>query len=148
MEGLDKIFKKEKTGELVLSLLFIIYIIFGYKTPALLAKAIDNIFGKVIVVIIAILLFAKCHPILGVLGFIVAYVLIKRSEIKTGTYGIENYMPTEEKKASNLSFYNQFPYTLEEEMVSKMAPIEHTVSGKPSYSPVLENNHDASPILV
>jgi len=52
-------------------------------------------------------------------------------------------MPTEEKKASNLTAFNQFPYTLEQEMVSKMAPIEHTVYEPSSFVPLLDNTHDA-----
>jgi hypothetical protein len=57
-------------------------------------------------------------------------------------------MPTEEKKASQLTAYNQFPYTLEQEVVKKMAPIVQPVSSltKPSYKPLLDNLYDASPL--
>ena len=60
-------------------------------------------------------------------------------------------MPSEEKKESQFTAYNQFPYTLEQEIVKKMAPI-HRMGGttlfesKPSYKPLLEDLHDASPI--
>jgi hypothetical protein len=146
MESFDSLFKKQNMGQVILLILFIIYLLAGYKTPELLARGIDTIIGKIVVVVVAILLFCKCNPILGVLGFVVAYVLIRRSEMKTGTYALERYMPTEEKKASNLTAFNQFPYTLEQEMVSKMAPIEHTVYEPSSFVPLLDNTHDALPV--
>jgi hypothetical protein len=146
MESFDSLFKKQNMGQLILLILFIIYLLAGYKTPELLANGIDTIIGKMTVVFVALILFSKCHPILGVLGFVVAYELIRRSQIKTGTYALERYMPTEEKKASNLTAFNQFPYTLEQEMVSKMAPIEHTVYEPSSFVPLLDNTYDALPV--
>jgi hypothetical protein len=146
MDALKDLLKKEKMGQVLLSIVFIIYLIMGYKTPEVVANMVDNILGKTVVVIVAILLFSCCNPILGVLGLVVAYELIRRSEIKTGNHALRNYMPTEEKKASCLNAFNQFPYTLEQEMVSKMAPIQHTVSSDAPYVPILDNNYDATPI--
>ena len=146
MDAFKDLLKKEKMGQVLLSIIFLIYLIMGYKTPTVLANMVDNTLGKLVVIVIAILLFSCCNPILGILGFIVAYELIRRSEVKTGNYALRNYMPTEEKKASCLTAFNQFPYTLEQEMVSKMAPIQHTVSSDAPYVPVLDNNYDATPI--
>ena len=44
--------------------------------------------------------------------------------------------------------FNQFPYTLEQEVVKTMAPIVQSgsVLTKPSFKPFLETDHDASPI--
>jgi hypothetical protein len=49
---------------------------------------------------------------------------------------------------SQFSAFNQFPYTLEQEVVKKMAPIVRSGStlSKPSYKPLLDNLYDASPI--
>jgi hypothetical protein len=57
-------------------------------------------------------------------------------------------VPTETKKSSNLSAMNQFPYTLEQEVVKKMAPIKQTEDTQtPStFSPILDNLYDAAPI--
>ncbi len=146
MDAFKDLLKKEKMGQVLLSILFIIYLIMGYKTPEVVANLIDNTLGKIVVVILALLLFSCCNPILGILGLVVAYELIRRSEVRTGNYALRNYMPTEEKKASCLNAFNQFPYTLEQEMVSKMAPIQHTVSADAPYVPILDNNYDATPI--
>jgi hypothetical protein len=45
--------------------------------------------------------------------------------------------------------YNQFPYTLEQEVVKKMAPLNKAdTSGSNTYSfnPVLDDLHDAAPV--
>jgi len=149
MDSFQDLFKKKNMGELLLAILFIIYLIMGYKTPTVLANVVDTTYGKVIVVLVALLLFANTNPVLGVLGFFVAYNLISKSEVVTGTFGLNNYMPTEEKKYSALTMYNQFPYTLEQEVVKKMAPLNKAdTSGSNTYSfnPVLDDLHDAAPV--
>lgn len=149
MDNFQDLFKKRNIGELLLSILFIIYLIMGYKTPSVLAHVVDTIYGKAAVVLIALILFANSNIILGVLGFLVAYNLITKSEIVTGSYGLNNYLPTEKKKYSALTSYNQFPYTLEQEIVKKMAPINKSdTSGSNTYSfnPVLDDLHDAAPV--
>jgi len=149
MNNLQDLFKKKNIGELLLGVLFVIYLLLGYKTPSVIANVIDTLYGKVIVVVIAMILFAHTNPILGVLGFFVAYHLINNSEVVTGTYGLNKYLPTEEKKYTAMTMYNQFPYTLEQEVVKKMAPLNHSITdGSTNYSfnPVLDDLHDAAPI--
>jgi len=65
----------------------------------------------------------------------------------TGTYAMSNYLPSEESKVIDFTKYNDFPVTLEEEVVSQMAPI--VVSNESThlnYQPILEGLHDAAPI--
>ena len=149
MNTFTDLLKKENAGQVVLIILFLIYLIMGYQTPEPLAQLIDTTYGKVIVVIIAIVLFISANPILGVIGFFVAFDLIRRSTVATGTYALDKYAPTEKKKATNLSAYNQFPYTLEQEMVKKMAPAKtggDLLTVAASYTPVLDNLYDAAPL--
>ena len=140
---------KKNIGESILAVLFLIYLILGYKTPHMLAGWVDSLYGKVVVVLVAIILFLKTNPILGILGFFVAYHLISSSSEVTGTFGLEEYLPTEKKKYSEMTEYNQFPYTLEQEVVKKMAPINRTGYSSPnvySFHPVLDNLHNASSV--
>ena len=84
------------------------------------------------------------NHIVGVLGLVAAYVLIQRSANKTGTVGVKNYLPTEAKKSSHLSAMNQFPVTVEEEVISKMLPSTNNRDlMPPEFKPVLDNIHDA-----
>jgi len=148
MDYLSDLFKKENMGQVILVILFLIYIIVGYKTPTGLATLVDNTLGQLVVVAIALALLTCCNPILGVLGLLVAFLLIHRSSIATGTAALNTYYPTEQKKFSELTAYNQFPYTLEQEVVNKMAPINHTEdpNAAANFMPILDNIHDAAAV--
>jgi hypothetical protein len=143
------LFEKKNLGQLTLIILFLIYLIMGYNIPYSLAVLIDSVWGKVIVVGFAIILFAQSNPILGILGFFVAYKLIMSSSIESGNYGIQNYIPTEEKKYAKMINNNVYPYTLEQEIVKLRAPIYHYNSDTTSYSftPVLDNQYNAASVL-
>ena len=148
MDSFSSLFKKEHMGELILVILFIIYLIMGYKTPEPVASMIDSIGGKIVIILIVIYMFMHTHPILAILSLFVAFDLIRRSSLTTGIDALKRYAPSEEKKSSQFSAFNQYPYTLEQEVVKKMAPIIQSGStlSKPSYKPLLENLYDASPI--
>ena len=148
MEEFSGLFKKENMSQLALAILFIIYLIMGYKTPEMVANVVDTLVGKVVIFIIVIMMFMHANPILAVLALFVAFDLIRRSSEATGIDALKKYLPTEEKKASQFTAFNQYPYTLEQEVVKKMAPIVQSGSSltKPSYKPLLENLHDASSI--
>ena len=134
-------------SQLVLVVLFIIYLLMGYKTPASVASMIDTTVGKIVVALIALLLFAYSNPILGVLGIFVAYQLVRGASIKTGMAALEEYYPTEEKKWTPFTPAHQFPYTLEQEMVKKMAPQKfNTNYVKATYKPTLEDTYDAASV--
>ena len=146
MESFSSLFKKQHMGELVLAILFIIYLIMGYKTPEPVANLVDTLVGKIVIFIIVIYLFSNANPILAVLSLFVAFDLIRRSSAATGIDALQKFAPTEEKKMSQFTAFNQFPYTLEQEVVSKMAPIVRSGTSltSASYKPMLDNLHDAS----
>ena len=139
MEEFSSLFKKQHIGELSLVILFIIYLIMGYKTPEPVANAVDTMIGKIVILMIVVYLFMHSNTILAVLSLFVAFDLIRRSSVSTGIDALRQYEPTELKKSSQFTALNQFPYTLEQEVVKKMA---HIVQGgssmnKASYSPIL-----------
>jgi hypothetical protein len=148
MESFSSLFKKEHMGELILVILFIIYLIMGYKTPEPVAGLVDSLGGKIVLFIIVIYLFMHCSSVLAVLALFVVFDLIRRSSAATGIDALKRYAPSEEKKSSQFTAFNQFPYTLEQEVVKKMAPIIQSSSSlsPPSYKPLLENLYDASPL--
>jgi len=148
MESFSSLFKKEHRGELILAILFIIYLILGLKTPEPIANIVDSLVGKIVIFIIVVSLFMHANPILAVLSLFVAFDLIRRSSMATGLDALQKYAPSEQKKSSQFTAFNQFPYTLEQEVVAKMAPIARSGSSlsSASYKPLLENTYDASPI--
>jgi len=146
MDGFSSLLKKEHMGQLTLSILFIIYLILGCKTPEPIANVIDTLVGKIVIFIGVIYLFMNSNPILAVLALFVAFDLIRRSSLTTGIDALKRFAPSEEKKTSQFTAFNQFPYTLEQEVVKKMAPIIQSGSSltKAAYKPLLDNIHDAS----
>jgi hypothetical protein len=148
MESFSSLFKKEHMGELVLVILMIVYLILGFKTPEPVASIIDSLVGKVVIFIVVIYLFMHANPILAVLSLFVAFDLLRRSSMTTGLDALQRYAPSEQKKSSQFTAFNQFPYTLEQEVVAKMAPIMKSGSSitQASYKPLLDNIHDASPL--
>ena len=148
MDSFTELLKKEHMGELILVILMVIYIILGMKTPDLIANMIDNVVGKVVIILVVIYLFMRANPILAVLAALVAFDLMRRSSNTTGIAALQAYAPSEKKKMSQFTAFNQFPYTLEQEVVAKMAPIVHSGSSLNSatYKPLLENLYDAAPL--
>jgi hypothetical protein len=148
MERFSQLFKKQHMGELVLVILFIVYLILGLKTPEPIANIIDTLVGKIVIILIVIYLFMHANPILAVLALFVAFDLIRRSSAATGIDALKKYAPSEEKKISQFTAFNQFPYTLEQEVVAKMAPIMKSGFSltQASYKPLLDNLYDASPL--
>ena len=148
MDSFRELFKKEHMGEFILVVILIIYLILGMKTPDLIANIVDNVIGKVVIILVVIYLFMHSNPILAVLAAFVAFDLIRRSSATTGISALQAYAPSEKKKMSQFTAFNQFPYTLEQEVVAKMAPIAHSGSSlnNATYKPLLENLYDAAPV--
>ena len=147
MDYFTTLFDKKNMPQLALSVLFVIYLVMGYKIPEGVATMVDSPIGKVVVVLVALMLFAYSNPILGVLALLVAYQMIKSASIKTGMAGLEQYYPTEQKKWSPFTPAHQFPYTLEQEVVKNMTTQKfNTDYVKAPFRPTLEDTHDASPL--
>lgn len=148
MDSFTELFKKEHMGEFILIVLMIIYLILGLRTPDLIANMVDNIIGKVVIILVVVYLFMHANPILAVLAALVAFDLMRRSNETTGLGALAAYAPSEQKKMSQFTAFNQFPYTLEQEVVAKMAPIVRSGSSlmPASYKPLLDNLHDATPL--
>jgi hypothetical protein len=148
MEGLSGLFKKENMGELALAILLIVYLVLGFRTPDAVAGMVDTLVGKIVMFVIVIFLFLHANPLLAVLALFVAFDLMRRSSVTTGIDALQKFAPSEEKRTSQFTAYNQFPYTLEQEVVAKMAPMVSAGSSltQASYKPMLDNLYDASPV--
>jgi len=148
MNILGDLFSRKNLGQLILAILFVVYLSLQAKTPPAVADMVDTLAGKIVVIVVALFLFSISNPILGILGFFVAYQLIVSSSIETGNNALDAYLPTENKKMNNMTAINQFPYTLEQEVVKKMAPLNQPkeAEDQAEYRPILNNLNDAAPI--
>jgi hypothetical protein len=144
MESYKDLLKKSNQHQLILLVVFILYILLNVQTPNMLATLIDNIYGNIVVVLMALFVLTRMNPIVGVVALYAAYELIQRSSVTTGSAAIRRYLPTEIKKGKHFSAFNQFPVTLEEEVVKQMAPLVET-SGPNHlhYKPVANETYNA-----
>ena len=144
MVKLTNVLGLQKGSHPVLGALFILYIIMPIDMPQDLSTFINSIIGRVVVLLLALSVFTKSNAIVGVLGLVAAYTLIKRAEGLESPLNSSKFIPSEVSKASDFSEFNQFPVTLEEEVVSQMAPLVHSSSSdNATYKPILESVHDA-----
>jgi hypothetical protein len=145
MESVGSLFEKDHMGQLILSIILIIYLIMGFKLPLPVAKIVDSLLGKIAILGIVTYMFSRVNPVLSLLSILVAFDLIRKSYISTGNFGLNNFVPSELMKSNQLTAFNQFPYTLEQEVIAKRAPIYNGGSlGKAPYRPFMENLHDAA----
>ena len=149
MDSLKDLFTKKHMPEIVLASLFVLYLVMGYQMPEGVATIVDSTIGKIVVVVVTLMLFAYSKPILGILALLVVYQLIKSSSVQTGMAGLEEYYPTESKKWTPFTPTNQFAYTLEQEVVKKMANQKfNTEYVKAPFRPILDDTHDAAPLSI
>jgi len=144
MELLNSLFSKKNIGQLILAILFIIFLLSNFSVPYSLAKIIDTKIAVVIIVVILILLVCYVNPLVSILAVLVAYELMKRSASRVGKTNLEDYYPVQEKKWSPFNSHHQFPYTLEQEVVNKMTKnVFNSTPSKASYKPVVDNTYNA-----
>ena len=93
---------------LLLVVLLTIFIVFEVPLPEFVSELVDNPVGKVAVAA-ASLCMLSVNPLVGVLSIIAAFVLIQRSSVGTGSFGLNNFLPTESKKSQQLNAMNDFP---------------------------------------
>jgi hypothetical protein len=134
----------KKKHESVLLLLLLVYIVFDVQTPNVLSEYINNMYGTIAILVGALYIMSTVNPILGVIGLFAAYELIQRSAGKTLSSAMHKFVPSERKKDNQMKALNNFPVTLEEEVVADMAPlVKHPGKGL-NYKPASENTHNAS----
>lgn len=139
--NLNQLFSKDKIGENILIGLLVLFLVIGKPIPQPLNSYIDTPLGIVVLIIVALSLFAY-SSVLGVVGLFVAYQIMR----KTGTFAMGLYMPSEEKKwQSSSKDYNRTNDTLEEEVIRTMAPMVNPglMASTGDFAPSLDNTHDA-----
>jgi len=146
MNSFSSLLNKEHRSQLILTIILIAYLILGLQTPQPIAFLVNNMVGKLVIFLIVIYMFLHMNPILAVISLVAAFDLIRRSSNTVYNDLLQTYIPSEENKMGQFTAFNQFPYTLEQEVVKKMAPIVQSSSSlsQASYKPLLDDTHDAS----
>ena len=112
--------------EITALVVFIIYIIFPFKTPSFLSGVVNTPIGLIVVLVITLYLFFYTNPILGIVYIFVAYELLRRSSlVKTGDSYIVQSTPSEIKRTNEMVQMNPVrTVTLEEDVIATMAPAQ------------------------
>ena len=139
-----EVFMKNK-HHVLLSILFVVFIVSDIQIPEGVAVVLDSIVGKAFVCIVALSLLSV-SPIVGVLALITAYELIRRSSNKSGNNSIYKYAPSTHKRDKELLLLQEQPYTVEEEVIAYMLPRTSgdTIDKKSEFKPVQNNLHSAA----
>lgn len=134
--------------EIILFIVFVLYIIFPINTPHALIPFINSSFGLAFILVVTLSIFFYTTPILAILAILVAYEIIRRScsnnssvnnkYNNTDMINIPEYNPpTQEKKDEKMLEMNPVKVeSLEEEVVLKMAPV-----GKSDPSTYIETSY-------
>lgn len=141
----SSVLKYEKKHELLLGVLFIAYILSNIQSPMWITLNIHNNYSKFLLFLFVLSLFYAVSPMVAVLGLFAVVELVKRSKLDD-KFNLANQIPAEDTRTYEMLKMNQFPNTLEEEMVNNMEPLvnKNTYLGTPSYKPVLEDDGNAT----
>jgi len=139
MKNLMKMLPKNP-AYLVLSLLMVVFIVMDISPPNNICMLVDTMMGKAVVIMVALSLFSL-DMLMGSVGIVAAYILIMRCSKKEE---VRTFSPSEVKKTKQLSVMNQFPLTVEEEVIGKMLPRTNPDLQSPDYKPTLNNLHNAT----
>jgi hypothetical protein len=146
--NIPNVFKSFSQLEILLLVIFILYIVLPIQTPNFLASAIDSSLGMLTIFIVTVYLFFHVNPILAVVYIFVAYELLRRCANKPGGVSLIQYTPTQARKDSELKAMNPpRTETLEEQIIDKMAPIGYSdpsIFTSSSYKPVADNIKNAA----
>ena len=136
--------KKMDRHEIILIAIFVAYLLFDVQAPKSVCSGMDNLIGNIFIGIVAIYIVFTSNLIVGILAILVAYQFISRCQFKNSP--LEQVSEFNKKGSKFVSPWKQMPVTLEEEMVSQLAPtiIENNGDEPSNYKPVSSDLHGSS----
>ena len=130
--------------DMLVSVLLVAYVFFdNIKPPVQLAILIDeSILAQIVIYLLGLGVTIYYNPVVGALTLFAGYEMIRRSKTSTNGQAVYKYLPSQDKKNKTLNALNQFPVTLEEQVVSTMAPLVlDGPAGPSSFVPVLDKTN-------
>ena len=126
------LFKSMTPIEMVLLVVFVLYIVLPIETPEMIAPSIDSPLGMLVMFCITLYLFLYSNPVLGVLYILVAYELLRRSSKKTLRSDTIQHVPSNEKRDEQIRTEQPVAnseLSLEEEVIAQRAPLRDSQKG-------------------
>ena len=139
----SKYLKNNSKLEFGITVVLVLFVLLNVSPPEPIAEVLDNKIVQVVLYSLSATVMLY-NPLLSALLIALVYNLVKSSQKQTGTYQRNRFLPDEFTKNKELNAYNQFPKTLEEEMVDSLVPISNDNLGAPSYKAKQDELHDAA----
>ena len=140
---MQKLLTRKNLPQLVVAVVGVLYILGDVTPPHELAGVVTTPIGLFVLLASVVALGRYANPVVTVIYLVAAYELYERST-KSHVRGPERKLPRDHRDPQ-LTAENQFPVTLEEKVVKKMAPwVLHPSTTSASYKPVLDSDMNAS----
>jgi len=134
---MKNLFLKMTPLEISVIAVMILYVVFQVDTPEFMARTIDSPMGMITILVTALFLFYYANPVIAILFVFVAYELIRRTAFVSARDAIVEHTPSQKQKDIQMQVMNPVKTTtLEEEMISQMAPV-----GKSEMSQILDTKY-------
>ena len=137
---LAKQLKKISPIQVIVLILVLVFILYDTSIPTDVEDFIREPFGKFVLLVIVLGSFAGFGVLVGILVMIAAYELLRRAG-ETHQSKIQSKLMKAPSKVyednQSLSAMNQFPVTLEEEVVYNMVPLVKGDLGTKTYKPTM-----------
>ena len=111
-----KIIKFNNYLEIVLFVIMVVLFLVPFEVNNNASLVFENVIGKILVAIIILCLFTF-NPLLGLMSVLLAFKLFN---LYNNDGMIKDYIPSKEKKDKVLKKYNDFPLTLEENVINNL----------------------------
>jgi hypothetical protein len=144
---LKELTQSKNIPQLVLAIVLVAYLLMDMHLPRNVSTTLNTRLGKIAIVVVALILLLNTNPVVGVLALLAAYKVMTNAEKKINEVrsSMLDFLPVDEYKGKFFTAENQFPVTLEEQVVKKMAPLVHYPNLKPaSYKPVMADDNNAT----
>ena len=137
---LGKEMKKFSPIQVIVFIVVLLFVLYDTPLPTEIESIINEPFGKFVLLVIVLGSFAGFGIIVGVLVMVGAYELLRRSGDNHESRVTKKLMNTPSKaygENQSLSAMNQFPITLEEEVIHNMVPLAKGDLPKKTYKPMV-----------
>ena len=136
--------------EMVVLALYVAFLItYKMKIPSQVSNLVDSVYGNVLVILVFGVLYMQFTPMVGIVGLLVAYELIRRSTNNVVVKEVVRETQSEQQKISDMKEMNKDqqvnnPPTLEEETVEKVKDFAVSKANASNVEPLLHDLHNAT----
>lgn len=160
LSSVSNYFKKLTVLEIILFIIIILYLILNIKMPKMFDEFVLSPLGMIIIIMIPFYIFLFVNPVIGVLSLFMAHKILSNAKNENNIIKTEilkhntaqfNKTPDIIPEQASSEKHIETPYvetnTLEEDVISKMAPIGRSDPInyiKTSYKPITLDDHSAA----